>query len=194
MRNCIHEQSSRYALNGVHVCQRDKDRVWVTATDGRILSVTSAKGESEKPEVCPANILPKKGKKDSLAQLNGQWETTSKDGTVSSPKIEGRYPNCAAMFSDKRGPASAESVTVVRLNANLLAKLANSISTGGVVTLIIGSPDKPIGVMGSDGFGIIMPAERGQHAGELDADCIRRLCGEYNKLAEEYKATFKPVA
>ena len=190
--SCCDVGSCRYLIGAVEIIPASgaDGGLWATATDGKCLSVVKTAGETEerKPYYLPAKLL-RPSKKPATAKLNGRWE--SADRMADQP--EGRYPQVQDVLPDC---ADRQTIT---LNADLLAQLAAAISANGNVTLLLPPVEtdkngkKPdyraaIGVVGDDGFGVLMPL----------TDCTGAIAayqaGRSAFSADRIAATQSPVA
>lgn len=192
----IHEatdkEATRYALNAVVVSPVDDKTVWLTACNSRILACVKQAGTAIEPMLMPA-LAAKTGK---AFRDNGHWVDNK---NTMHPLPEGRFPRCADVVPDI-GPR--EGFVTLRIDADLLAKLAHAINkpkgkhteqAPGSVLLIVETcakdgvampTDKPIGVIGSEGFGVIMPLGQGNETSE---SALR----QYADLAKQYRTEFK---
>lgn len=204
---CCDPESMRFAIGGILVTPRSPDTqavnvkgvrsgspatVFLTATDTRILAVTTAEGTASAPAMMPPQMIAKRKAKRSFTPaitLNGEWRVS--DTVAPANSIEGRFPRAESVLPHVDG----ETCLVVSFNADYLAKLAAGITTDGCVTLHIGIPqgkrfgmgsDSPIAVMGDAGFGVLMPHAAGDEPRELK-------CAAYRAAVEEYRAAMESV-
>lgn len=192
----IHEaadkEATRYALNAVCVTPVDESTVWLSACNSRILACVKQAGTAIEPMLMPAAAA-KTGK---AFRDNGHWVDNK---NTMHPIPDGRFPRCNEVIPDI-GPR--EGFVTLRIDADLLAKLAHAINrpekkydsqVRGSVLLIVETcakdgvampTDKPIGVIGSEGFGVIMPL--GQ-----DNETSESALRQYADLAKQYRTEFK---
>lgn len=155
--------NTRYVLGAVELipASGEEGGLWACATDGRALSVVRTAGETEtrKPYYLPSKLLKpgtmKKGKlQGGVARLNGRWESANK---MADPP-EGRFPRVHDCLPNDCGDRQS-----IKLDAKLLAKLAEAIGTDGKVTLLIPPPATSKGqrgaivAVGDGGIGVLMP-------------------------------------
>lgn len=159
------------AMTATIVQERPVAEVYAVATDSRILAVNRIPGMSAETYLCPATMAtPAKNGHVKIAELNGEWralsykQKTKERAAVMADPVdpEMRFPRVADIV-----PHSFTNAFTVRLNAKLLATLADAIavedvdSAAGAVTLIFstdkGTTDGVISVLGNAGFGAIMP-------------------------------------
>lgn len=156
-------ESSRFALGSVKV-EGNGERVWASATDGRIAASVLCEGHTDEARLVPAELVPrtKKAMKDGSAEVerNGQWENQA--GKIVKQDVDGRFP-----YVQEHYPAvDGDDVVCLCIDAQLLLNLANALGIDGCdhgVTLLIRPPkegelvDRGIGVLGPEGLGLLMP-------------------------------------
>ncbi len=159
---CTDADSSRYALGGVRMVRESETEATLYATDGKCLAVTKASADhiddSYSIVAIPPKAIPRRAnsarKTYRRLSLNGRWENG--DGKLCDMVDDcGRFPNIGQIMPD----VSAED-TLIHIDVNLLANLAESITDAGkplVLTLCVKDPQHAIGVIGSHGVGVIMP-------------------------------------
>ena len=176
INGCTNKEATRYAISSVQIVpiiqdervvlgrnvdgtqiteRRPTNEVYAVATDGQIMAVNRLEGMAVEAALCPAPMMkPEAAKLRNKVTLNGRWESTA--GKV-APIPEGRFPRVADVLP------TARTVTMA-LTPELLKRLSDAISTSGIVSLIFDVDQNnlvtsSIGVMGDNGFGVIMPAE-----------------------------------
>ncbi len=184
--------SSRYALGTVQVTPAADGKVFLAATDSRILAVIEAEGNAEREEHIPAAVLPKR-KKGSTVRLNGQWE--SSDGKFCPVDPEpGRFPRAEDVLPNiKNG-----EYTVLCINPKLLHSLIESLGSTDYdergLTLFVPKPDEhgnvdsAIPVLGRLGIGVIMPLSATD-----DRNVIRNHRSEYQAVSDRYRSAREAV-
>lgn len=173
---CASKESKRYALANVQIVpiiqdevvsigrnadgsqlteRRPTNEVYAIATDGQMMAVNRLHGMAVESAMCPAAMMkPEAAKLRNTVSLNGRWESTA--GKMAELP-EGRFPRVADVMPTSR------TVTMA-ITPELLKRLADAISTSGIVNLIFDVDQdnlvtSSIGVIGDNGFGVIMPAE-----------------------------------
>ena len=156
------KKASRYAITGVQVEPAGKHNVRLIATDGRILAIVRADGDTDKPRNIPQAVIPTK-KTGGRIVGNGQWQNS--DGKFAAEDSE------QVNFPDYRSviPDIADYDVSFAIDAQLLLNLAQAIGghdgaaakTDTVVHIAIKTNDKhtsnkPLLVVGQ-GIGVIMP-------------------------------------
>lgn len=205
---CTDSEASRYALGSVCVSPVGADAVWLTATDGRCLAAIKEEGSAEEPIACPAAAIKAKGAKRGGPQFvnreNGHW--IDRKNTLHNPPDAGLFPKCNDVIPDFASVPHDE-LCVVRLDAELLLNVARAVNRP---ECFIGAKDtavyvivprgktkdgqsalvkRAMGVLGSDGIGVLMPIGGEQsHGDEPPAVSI----GRFIERANEYRAEFKP--
>ena len=156
-------ESSRFALGAVKI-DGNAERVWASATDGRIAASVLCEGHTDESRLVPAELVPrtKKAMRDGSAQVerNGQWENQA--GKIVEQDVEGRFPRVDECYPAVDG----DDVICLNIDAQLLLNLANALGIDDCdhgVTLFIRPPkegelvDMGIAVLGPKGFGLLMP-------------------------------------
>ncbi len=152
--------STRYALGDVLATPAEDGKVFLTATDSRILAIVEADGMTEQEQQIPAAVVPKR-KTPTCVQLNGQWDSSDGKFCPVDPNPR-RFPPCAAVLQS----VQADYFATVSLDAKLLQSLSEALGANADergVTLFIPQPDKEgridsaIPVLGRLGIGVIMP-------------------------------------
>lgn len=211
MRHAIAKDTSRYAIRGVEVRparfdgngKQDPDGVYLTATDGHVLAVKFADGETAEPIIVPGDLLPSRKAGDKIMRDNGRL-LSQYAGKYGEP-VDGAFPPCADIFPvvnvNEKG---REGHRAIGLNARLLWNLARAICDDGeesITLLIPPTPTKPIPVLAADpghGFGVIMPV-RVDGAPEIDwekhrADYTAALNGKASPSAAAPNGKATPAA
>ena len=157
-------ESSRFALGSVKV-EGNGERVWASATDGRIAASVLCEGHTDESRLVPAELVPrtKKAMRDGSAQVerNGQWENQA--GKAVSQDVEGRFP-----YVQEHYPEVYEDAICLTIDPDLLMKVATALTRDGDfqyrgVTLFIRPPregsqvDTGVAVLGAEGIGCVMP-------------------------------------
>lgn len=209
LSQCVDNESSRYALAGVMIepiigmepvnVGIDTDgksttemqpinRVYVAATDSRVLAITIQEGIAVDTAIMPGSLAtpPKKTSKAKTVTLNGEWradETHRKTRVVTSTvagMVEGGFPR----YHDILPATPAVKTVSIRLDAIMLAKLAEAFATDderGIDLIFQTVTDEngqtyidedagPICVAGANGFGAIMPISRDSELGGKPQD------------------------
>lgn len=126
--NCCDSESKRYALGGILVSPNGKGNcVYLTATDGRCMAVTKVDGRlADGPEIMPMSVAKhtRKTRGMLVTRTDSGWE--NERGQEAGIE-EGRFPNTASVWPKELGAHT------VRIDANLLANVANTIGDGQVV-------------------------------------------------------------
>lgn len=174
INGCTDKEASRYSLGSVQIVpiiqdervvigrnadmsqiteRRPTNEVYAVATNGQIMAVNRIEGMAVETALCPAPMMkPEAARLRNKVSLNGRWESTS--GKI-APIPEGRFPRVADVLP------TARTVTM-GITPELLKRLSDAISTDGIVSLIFDVDQNnlvsgSIGVMGDNGFGVIMP-------------------------------------
>lgn len=161
------EKHSRFGATCKVMAYRSGDQGYLTATNGRILSITPVEMDAiEKPVYLPAKAVDSNGSATNI-EVNGEVRRQCGKKTEVFPNAEqeGRFPAIKSIF-----PNDLSDYRNVTLDANLLKALADAISDGGCVTLLIPPAGKegeivsPLVAIGSrnegaenGGIGLIMP-------------------------------------
>lgn len=171
-RACARD-NSRYALSGIAIYARGPAGVPVAATDGHILAVTygdDGDGNAITPGIYPPP--PKAGKVIAMKNGGGEcWygtgatDTAATNKLLSSPTVgkpvEGQFPPISDLLEAKH--LTAEETQTITINAEFLARLAEAIGDGGVVTIAFNPKQmqKPFAVISADteGVGLLMPVK-----------------------------------
>lgn len=171
---CDLDKTSRF--RAVQIVPHDKSQCFAASTDGRGLSVALVDGQANGTCYLPGGFV-RVGKKVQPALLNGEWR--QKDRVASEPDV--RFPRVASAL---RKPN--EGAKLIRLDANLLAKVANAIDENGVVLLMIDEDAQLGGVLvcGDSGIGVVMPYGQPDEAAELAKG--------YERLADEFRQAVEP--
>lgn len=183
VRKMVDRDSSRYAIGSALLTPivGESDRVFVTATDGRVCGIVEADGHADREQYIPYGVMPT-AKRGATLSLNGKWESSAgKFADTQCVEDSGRWPRAEGVFDD----IEMETARVIELDAELLVRLANMIrGDSKFITLMIPEHDKDDGivmrgvpVVGDDGIGVIMP-------GGFTAKCPKPT-----ERAERYAAT-----
>ena len=189
LRQCCALEGTRYAVNGAQVIGDGEGAVWIGATDGRCGAVVRLRCDGaveDLPSICPASILPNTQRPGRL-MLNGDWADPKSQ--KSAPPIDATFPPLHDVMPNV---GDGEYRTVIGINVDLLAAVARAVGrtghgteSGAVVTLIIGEPNRAIGVLGCGGesprFGVVMPCN-------VEADADRSA---YLAAVASYKSAVK---
>ena len=137
----------------------------------------------------PSEVVPKVKRGGTITDngvFRGKWGSgkSAREVVVEHPEYQGRFPAVSKVLDE----VNLEGSTIVSINPELLAKLAEAIVAGPDdhcnpphVTLVIPKNGLgPIGVTALNGFGVIMPCEK-----ETD----NKEIGTFKSLVEEYKAS-----
>lgn len=180
IRHCCAREGSRYAIQAVEARPgNEPGEAYLSATDGRVLAVVPTSADDlEKPILIPYDVLPTRKDNDVILKENGFFRQVRGGKIVDEGDPDGSFPPTADVV-----PKGDTFKLVIGLNAGLLLNLAHAVGEEGTVTLLIGKPNKPIGVMGPEGFGVLMPAniehrelEQAQVRWDRDADAYRDAC------------------
>ncbi|NBW18340.1 MAG: hypothetical protein EBR82_61235 [Caulobacteraceae bacterium] len=175
---CTAKESSRYAIAGTLI-RVQGERAVAVATDGKCMSLTRL--ETLMPGnwegIVPTDALPSRtectGRKihPRTLTLNGTVQRTDAKGrNVTLPPSEGTFPR----YADVVPEYLTEDCTVIRLNIDLLASIAHAIASpdiGKVRAVTVMVPHKygkPIGVIGNNGIGVVMPIGHNGNKEECD--------------------------
>jgi len=177
-------ESSRYAIGHVQAIPAGEGKAHLAATDTRILAILKVDGHCPEPVLIPAEALPKKAKRKSdrpTVTLNGKWENS--DGKFVEVQDTGRFPPAAAVLPDLQ---DGHDYIPLRINVDALLALAKALNDADLtyfghdrarcLTLLLPIPterekykagesvcfEDAIPVVGSDGFGVIMPVTENQ--------------------------------
>lgn len=172
------DAATRYSIDNVKILPR-KDGVFLLATDSRGLAIVEAEGHVGAPTLLPAGLLETAAKSDCwISEEEGSWGFSGIGGERFKAVNE-RFPTFAQSLP-KRGKQ-----TVITLDARLLRRIAAAVTCMGdldskklAVTIIVGGPDQPIGVIGSGGIGAVMPLGEDEQTRE---DALKR----YDALRKE---------
>ena len=183
---------------------RPVNEVYTVATDCRVLSIVKQPGLAVDAALLPGKMSdPAKSRTMKTVSLNGHWQAysthlkTRETDTKSLPVVAGLFPP----VSDILPRFGKSSSIVVRLDAVLLANLAATMTNdnGKGVDMIIettkrgGEPvfsASPIGVLGVNGFGVIMPLGFDR---EEAATYRNHSIDTYNQLADGFRANLEAV-
>ena len=188
-------ESSRYALSAIQVVPSDEDgKVWLTATDGRILAAVETEGEVDQRRLMPVAVVKttKSQRSQGLTvERNGRWEAATRNRTgvkiAVGDDVKGRFPRCEEIIPEVR------NATVLHLDGNLLHNLY--LALGGEndqrgITLFVPPADEKTGivesavaVLGEHGLGVIMPLNPCSNRDDKDRERKR-----YEEHAQRYIA------
>jgi len=175
---CTAKESTRYAIAGTLVRVRGEHAVAV-ATDGKCLSVTRLDtlmpGSWE--GIVPSDALPSRTECTNrkfhprTLTLNGTVQRTDAKGrTVTLAPSEGTFPNYESVIPEYL----TEDCTAIRLNIELLASIVQAVAAPdtfkirAVTVLVPHKYGKPIGVVGDNGIGVLMPIGHNGNKEECD--------------------------
>jgi len=171
------EESTRYALGSVQAVPAGKDRVWLTATDGRCFAAVETDGTlDDGPELIPAKVFPTRKAHfpkcipAALDRTNGVWKNNRKTPTIAEPS-DGRFPKTADVVKDITEVDASERRTVT-IDAKLLLNIQEALSDNDspekecVTLLLSDNNENSIGIVGNAGIGVLMPCSGGDKAGE----------------------------
>ena len=126
------KDASRYAIQGVAVVQRDGG-AYLCATDGHALSLVRAQlDDGDTPDgvypVAAFAAARKAARKrpDATVQLNGSARVEADGATTEFAKVPGTFPQLDGVVP------TGTPMRVLRLNAELLAKLQKALGADGV--------------------------------------------------------------
>ena len=154
------QDASRYATGCVQISPRDGG-CYLAATDCKQATIVESDGQTDETRLIPGDVLPTR-MHPAQVTLNGVWE--SSHGKVAKDDDFGRFPDIAKVLPSFY---DGDGAFTLGLTGDNLAAIANALHEHGMITLIIpkpkqSGPDKgqvtgSIGVLGSRGFGVIMP-------------------------------------
>jgi len=157
--HCADTGSSHQVLGGIHVQNTSVDgKVYVSATDAKCMAITTCVGhiEPDVPSIIPIDLMPKrtKGSKRPILYYDEHLEAwVSQSGKRFDYPIKGRFPKESDILPDV-----SDSV-VLRIDVDVLAKLAKSIGEEGRLDLLIPVDGDyvsgVVGVFGAGGFGCL---------------------------------------
>lgn len=182
------EENTRYALASVRLVRKSETDAILCASDGRIAACVKAHADKIADDVViqniPRDIIPRTKatrRNPRTVSLNGRWESRNKFTEAQRETELGRFPK---MFGDVFPNASKDELAV-RLDACLLHRLADSITSAGenkMITLVIRDDESAIAVIGANGIGVIMPlfCDKETHVANV---------ARYNALRQELAET-----
>ena len=161
IKKAASQHHSHYAIAHVQVtpnADKKAESVFVVATDGHVATVQESQGETDGVHLIPNNIIPKK---NGTVILRDHWAAPVGNRLAQEP--EGRFPECG---DDAIFPEITDEHIAIPVNAELLHRLAKSMTDDGSVTLFVrGShPTRPMIVVPATPYalgaiGAIMPVE-----------------------------------
>lgn len=178
-------ESTRYAIGYVNWTPGEDGEGFLTATDGKSMSISKVKG-SGPSALIPAEMGPsrKKDIRDAELSLNSDWRNTA-DKTYCLPALEEcRYPDTASCW-----PEVGEDWQAVSFDAKILGRIVASLDTEHVTLLV--PPDRakamvivPRGDEDDDGnpsraAGVLMPIK---YLGD-SRSIVNQLRAEYVKAS-----------
>jgi len=195
--------SFRYSgLNRVHIMPDSvypRDRVHLSATDGRCLAINLADGFTDDVYSAPRKLLNRgKVKRDLSVKLNGQWENSK--GVFSSGEEHDSvlYPN----FGEVAKSAIGEKFATVTLDPAILIRLIDSVvpvADDEPLTIQIPIDHEPgnsgaVRVLSGENVGLIMPMtdnEAEKTTEEINAK-FRRFANSWEALENPKHARTEP--
>lgn len=168
------------------------ESVFLCATDGRQASIVRETGTADRETMIPLNAIPKLAKRGAAyVELNGEFRNSDSKVAPAPSHDTGRFPNVDDVI-----PEMEQTAVCLKLDANILLKLAQAIGESGVIELLLpigdnGHVDKAIGVLGDNrqSFGVFMPLGGDWNRPE-EADKYRRdTIGHFNANRVAYKAS-----
>lgn len=138
---CAARESTRYAVQGVAIVENG-DATYLAATDGRMLSLVRAypeDGDDTASTLGNGRVYPpaafaaarrtkkrKKGPPDASVTLNGSAYVQGDGASTEFARIDGTFPDALGVVP------KAKAVHVLRLNADMLARLQKALGANGV--------------------------------------------------------------
>lgn len=194
--------AGRFALAGVHVCAADTGKVWITATNGRVLQAAKVTGEAETPLIVRGEKLKAGRKHEANSTLkvyakptrnNSAMNVAALEAEYPQGSIDGRFPNCAAVMPE----VTAETHIAVKLDPLLLAQfkaLVDDTDDACGITLYIPKPEakvsSTVAVKGIKGIGCIMPLADAGRVTNWQETQVRHI-NEFLAAKAEYEKQFK---
>ena len=159
-----------YALSGALLTPAtEPGKVWVSATNSKMLAAVKSDGHADAPHIIPASALPHKtptGKYKPTAETNTDTGHWIKDGNVmAGADVEGRFPPLGGCMPENVADDTAYHPAVYCVDIDMLRDLLEAIApkdnphgpARGVCIKIPVSPNKPWVIASDNGVGVIMP-------------------------------------
>ena len=167
----VDDEQNRFALGAVRV-DGNSDRVWASATDGRVIACVRCEGHTDQSRLVPNAMVPATKKAMGDGSTKVQYSSVWVNGAMAREddnKEAKRFPNTEDNLPDGTG----EDVIVLKINPDLLASLYAALHRDDDqaelgLTLFIRPPsrgqivDMAVGVRGPEGIGVIMPIGYGK--------------------------------
>ena len=170
LRSGVADEPCRYATDTVLLMPgKGTNEVLAVSTDGRQATVAYLEGKIEEPFQLPNDVLPKvkSGYTAEITQRNGDAATVLTRKIRDRAVVVDSVHQSTQQFPPVRDimPEAGDDDIEVTLDAELLLKAARAMTTDPdekpVLTLLISrrkNANKPIPLVGIDGFGVICPA------------------------------------
>lgn len=178
------------SMANVSVTPSKDGHVFLSATEGHTAAVVESQGIVEKEEFLPQAAFGERKERVLIEMSIGQWKATTdnKLGAGLFGKRESALPRVARLIANSL-PRSIHNRIAVSIRPSQMQKLANAISTKGILTLYIVPDNKAAAyaVVGDVGIGVAMPAN--SNPPEVDYDELR---GRFFSAQEKLNPTPPP--
>jgi|SRR3972149_989883 len=154
---------SRYTLDCVHINPHN-GTLYAEATNGASLAIRETTGDITEACLIPSGVWPTTYKTRLTTNGLGQW--VNEQNKIAQAVTNGQFPDIGRILTLVQGTVA------ITLDTKLLYDTATAIKNdpkNSIVTLLLSIPqasdvtpkvDSPIGILGTDGFGVIMPVNQ----------------------------------